>query len=473
MKGIRVFLTGIVFLAALTGICRADKAVDLVEENAQLKQRVDKLEKEVEELKKLMMQQAPKVVEPVITPPVAAKPAEPNVAMPLKLSEADMRKILAMLEKEAAKKKAAWADVDIQFYGTLRVDASYDSSRMDEGNFAKWVIQEKTNKNDNEFNMSAKQSRLGLKVSGPDDGITKTSGQLEIDFFGNGEENKANPRMRHAFMKVEWPQSRFEILAGQTWDVISPLYPCTLNDTVMWWTGNIGFRRPQLRFTKSTALSKDIDLKLEGAFARTIGTAGQFTPGDSGEDSGIPNLQARASVSFPWFGHKLTVVGISGHWGREEFDINNRGDNKDFRTWSGNLDVTQPVNKWLTIKGEAFTGENLTAFLGGIGQGLRNTGTASSPILDREIGSKGGWLAAELGPWNKWRFNVGTGVDSVDRDDVTADGRTYNHSVFGNVLYSINKNTEIGFELSHWRTRYKGPGDADSVRAQTAFIYKF
>jgi hypothetical protein len=52
--------------------------------------------------------------------------------------------------------------------------------------------------------------------------------------------------------------------------------------------------------------------------------------------------------------------------------------------------------------------------------------------------------------------------------------REYNRSIFANAIYSINKNTEVGFELSHWKTNYNtSGGDADTVRAQTSFIYKF
>jgi hypothetical protein len=45
--------------------------------------------------------------------------------------------------------------------------------------------------------------------------------------------------------------------------------------------------------------------------------------------------------------------------------------------------------------------------------------------------------------------------------------------VFGNVIYAIDKNAEIGFELSQWHTEYLNAGGADSIRAQTSFIYKF
>lgn len=46
-------------------------------------------------------------------------------------------------------------------------------------------------------------------------------------------------------------------------------------------------------------------------------------------------------------------------------------------------------------------------------------------------------------------------------------------SVFGNVYYTWNKNAQLGVELSQWNTQYKGPGNADDLRAQTSFLYKF
>jgi hypothetical protein len=138
----------------------------------------------------------------------------------------------------------------------------------------------------------------------------------------------------------------------------------------------------------------------------------------------------------------------------------------------------QPINKWLALKGEVFTGLNLDAYTGGIGQGVRNIGTSSVPNYDKEIASSGGWAAFELGPWDKWRFNVGAGIETPDGGDLAGSGssldvRTQNRSVFGNMIYSINKNAEVGLELSHWRTEYKGSGDAEAVRAQTSFMYKF
>jgi hypothetical protein len=426
-------LVSLILLTNAGTTCLAADSGSLAKENAQLQQRVEKLDKELEEIKKMVSERTGST--------------DKQTRLPV------------------------WSSLDIQLYGYLKLDAAYDSSRIDNGNYAKWVEREDTNRNDDQFNMTANETRLGMLINGPDDGVMKASGRVEVDFYGSGDaENKAHLMMRHAYLKLDWPADRFSILAGQTSDVISPLLPSTVNYTVGWWTGNIGYRRPQIRLTKEYGLDTKTDLKLEGALARTIGT-NSVTGTDSGEDSGLPTLQARASMSLPLFGPDVSTVGVSGHWGEEEYDIAADGQNKEFETWSLNMDLTQPVNKWLSIKSEVFTGENLNAYNGGIGQGV----TTSGANQYEEIGSKGGWVAAGLGPWDKTRFNIGVGMDDVERGNVNAGvgARTLNRSVFGNVFYSLSKSAEWAFELSHWRTEYRGSGDGDAVRAQTSLIYKF
>ncbi|MHC4212859.1 MAG: DcaP family trimeric outer membrane transporter [Planctomycetota bacterium] len=437
-------LLAIVFVMTCTGSLTAKTNDELAQENAQLKNRVEKLENELRQINQILGRREHKAPAKTssVTPPAATEP-----------------------------KKIKPAGVTIEPYGYIKLDAAYDSSRINNGNFARWAESEATNKNDDQFNMTMNQTRLGLKLQGPDNSEVETSGLIEVDFFGDIDAtNKARMQMRHGYMKLVWPDCDFNILAGQTWDVISPLNPYTLNYSVAWWAGNIGYRRPQIRLTKVFDLNEKVTLDLRGAITRNIGTTNSFTgTSDAGEHSGWPGFQARAGIKVPILDHDRTDIGISGHWAKEDLDINAAGNSKEFDSWSINLDVLQPINKWLRLKSELFTGENLSAYFGGIGQGV-NT------ITNREIGSTGGWLAAELGPWDKWRFNFGLSIDDVDNDDlngISGDKRTYNRSIFGNVIYSLNNNTMIGFELSHWRTEYKNADDGDSLRAQTSFIYKF
>ena len=82
-------------------------------------------------------------------------------------------------------------------------------------------------------------------------------------------------------------------------------------------------------------------------------------------------------------------------------------------------------------------------------------------------------LKLNYGPWDKMQFNTGVAMDEVERGNVNNGSRTVNRSWFGNVVYAVNKQTDVAFELSHWNTEYKGSGDAESIRAQLALMYKF
>lgn len=425
----------LIVVSLLSVVCAAPAAdsSNMAGENAELRQKVEKLDRELAELKKAVMEQG--------------------------------------RATEAQQPRPVLSNLDIQLYGYLKLDAAYDTSQTDDGNFAKWVERENNNSDDDQFNMTANQSRFGMRINGPDGDAMKASGRVEVDFYGGSSQNKAHLMMRHAYMKLDWPEDRFNIIAGQTSDVISPLVPSTVNYSVAWWSGNIGYRRPQIRLTKELSLDADVDVKLEGAVARMIGRDNVSIAGtlDSGEDAGEPSLQGRASLSLPLIGSKRTTVGVSGHMGEEEYDISQDGQNTDFTTWSLNLDITQPITKWLSIKGELFTGENLDAYLGGIGQGVTLTGANQY----EEIGSTGGWIAASLGPWSNQRYNIGIAMDDVDRGDVNEGDRTLNRSVFGNMFCSLDKNVDWAVELSHWRTEYAGNGDAGNLRFQTALIYKF
>ena len=91
-------------------------------------------------------------------------------------------------------------------------------------------------------------TRLGIDWSGPQIaklGNAKLIGKLETDFQNGGTESRQIIRIRHAYVRLDW--ERFSMLAGQTWDLVSPLFPTVNGDTLQWNAGNVGDRRPQLR----------------------------------------------------------------------------------------------------------------------------------------------------------------------------------------------------------------------------------
>ncbi|MCG3149394.1 MAG: hypothetical protein PCFJNLEI_02855 [Verrucomicrobiae bacterium] len=441
---LRCVLSSIGIYLASVLLLTADDLQSLKNENAELRQLLNKLNNEIEHIKGVLTEKGLPI------------PATPTTT-----------------------KNVTAQSFDLQLYGLIKLDAAHDDSRVSAGNFARWVESEGVLNNDAQFNMTANQTRLGLRINGPNLNGIKTAGQVEIDFYGAGAaENKPDPMLRHAFVKADWSAWNFSLLAGQTADIISPLAAPTVNYSVCWWQGNIGYRRAQLRLTKAFKPADDIELKLEAGPTRTI-TDRKFvytgsTDPDSGADSEFPSVQGRVSLSFPSFNRQPATVGLSGHWGQEDQHQTNAlgviDSHLHFDSWSANVDVRLPVTDWLLLQGEGFIGENLSAYLGGIGQGF-------DPVTQDTIAALGGWTAVSLGPWGKWQFNLGAGIDTVNSDDVgvnaKAPPRLSNYVYFGNCNYTLTTNLQLAFEIAYLRTAYKQAVAGDAWREQLAVIYKF
>ncbi len=277
-----VTLTMVTFTTKISAVQdpSADDVEALKKQNAEQQQRLEKLSGELDRIKKLL--------------------EEKGISAGGKSSG----------------EKPLTSGLNVALYGYIKLDAAYDSSRISAGNFARWVESEQIRRNDDEFNITANQTRVGLRLSGERSEDFRYGGVVEVDFYsGIGADNSPSPRLRLANLTFEWPRVGFGVLAGQAPDVISPLYPTTVNYSVAWWQGNIGFRRPQLRLTQSLKPAEDVELKLELAATRTIaGTL--FTPmdfvGDPGADAGSPTAQGRASLTFPGFGKRPVTLGVPG-----------------------------------------------------------------------------------------------------------------------------------------------------------------
>ena len=348
---------------------------------------------------------------------------------------------------QGQKKSTIQTAFPMTFYGFIKLDAAYDAGRINVGNYARWV--ENDEERDDQFHLTVRQTRLGIQFFGPESGSMKTTGKVEIDFYGGGAENKNVIMMRHAFMNIYWAKADLSVLAGQTSDVISPLVPSTINYVVAWWAGNIGYRRPQVRITKDISIGELSRLEMQAAVVRSIG----------GASAGFPGFQGRLSLSFPFIRKKIATVGFSGHTGREE-------DNHS--TWSINSDITLPLGKCLIVMGEYWMGENLDAYLGGIGQGFQN----QNGIL-LEIWARGGWAALNIEPGSSWHFGLGGSVDDPDDPYLLEGDRSRNMSLFFNAKVDLNAALQMGIEVSYWETDYKGMDSQQSTRVQGTMMYSF
>lgn len=360
-------------------------------------------------------------------------------------------------------------------YGYIKVDMVYDDTRTSGTSATAFVLPEKPGYgSDRHYTITARQTRLGVNIGGPDIGNGKSSGKIEVDFYAPATvENKAQLMLRQAYWKLAYPN--WNVLVGQAWEVVSPSFPHVLNYSYLALSGNPGYRKPMIRYERTDKVLGDKKLKTDVALVRGIGTATGLRStswlDDEASDAGVPDIEARVGISIPTKHKRPIVVGVSGHYGREEYDYNaasvfTTGSGTLYTTYSGNIDWAVPLGKNADFTGEFFSGRNLDGYMGGIGQGVNLK-------LGKAIDAIGGWGQLCYHPEGQWVFSVGAGIDDPQNSDLSAGGRTRNATYFTNAIYNISKSTLLGLEVSYQDTDWKGTANGDNIRVQTSLQFKF
>ena len=385
--------------------------------------------------------------------------------------QSDGEEYFTLDELRGEMKKLAWkkGNFSIVPYGILWGNMVYSTQRTTPGSYTLFV-QSASTQPEGEFLVDARNTRLGIDIGGPRMAFfnyAATGGKVEIDFQNSvlSTENRATILLRHAYMEAK--NEEFRLVMGQTWDVISPLNPGTLMYSVGWYGGNIGYRRAQLRGERFLAFSDTSLVTAQLSANQTVFSDG--TTVIRGESPTWPIIEGRIAwtIGDRGKGARPITIGISGHIGEGQSDHTILGPNHHHRTWSGNIDFRMPITDRLGVQAELFTGENLGAFLGGIGQGI-------DPTTLQPIRSTGGWFDIWY-DWTPWlHSHVGYSVDNPNNNDLATVGeRSYNQFYFGNISYDVTKKFLVGFEVSSWKTNYVGLLPGDSVRCEFVAKYGF
>ncbi|MBI5117285.1 hypothetical protein HZA56_12490 [Candidatus Poribacteria bacterium] len=404
--------------------------------------------------------------------------------------EGIVEKVKADLPKPADGITVGGGKIKITPYGFLRLDMAYDDSAvlLGAGNINAWAWPEQGRspvfrEEDDIFSTTATATRLGFNFEGPEFSGGTLKGKLEFDFDesgandGGGDITAHRIRLRHAYGELAYPT--WSVLAGQTWDVVAPRIPNEIDCIVLWASGNVGYRRPQLRLTKWWDLDgKKITAQVSANAAdRKAPTAGAASADDldndgilDGTDSGFPVGQARIGLDTVIIGERKLGIGLSGAVGREQLDFPARpGDKQDVEIWLVALDGSVTViPNLLTVQGEIWTGQDVDVFWGGILQGVEKERDNWEPVE-----ASGGFIHAMLTPRKDLMFNLGYGLDNVDSEDLELGDRSFNSTIFANGIWTVVPNFDIGLEFAWHETKWVAQANGDDFRVQTAFIYKF
>jgi hypothetical protein len=424
---------------------------------------------------------------PTPTPvPEAPPPDDATRLAELERMQAELQRRLDALDAERAAEAQAEAEAEaqggpvmrwneysafghrIKFTGFLRCDAIYDDSRPNNTQVIGFVLSEDPNaprngaaafgskKDREDLTIHPRHTRFGFDYDGPIVealGGMKLTGKLEFDLYTAAfSESRQAIRLRHAYARMAWGD--FNILAGQTSDLISPLYPIANPDLAMWGAGNLGDRRPQFRATYRPAVGPGT-LEVAGMVGLTgaddasdIDLPGVYGAGyRDGETSGLPTLQARVAYELPMFEKEKLVIGAGVHGAWEDPDRTIQG-HAIFKSWAVALDVLVPIYlNYLWVKGEAWQGSNVDDVRGAIFQGINTT-------TGRTIDARGGWIELGIRPGTDWfAISFGYSTDQPDDSDLPAGGRAANKIAYVATRYTFGPLT-LGLDYMYWVTEY-------------------
>ncbi|HKG15001.1 MAG TPA: hypothetical protein VKB12_16870 [Pyrinomonadaceae bacterium] len=244
-----------------------------------------------------------------------------------------------------------------KLYGFLRLDLDFDSQHPSNTQIPFFITSPDARAGGTEngdYSIHPRLTRLGVDFTWPTIrklGDAKLTGKFESDFENGGTESRQIIRIRHAYLRLGWKD--FSILGGQTWDVVSPLFPVVNNDSLMWNAGNVGDRRPQLRASYEPKSGKN-----KYSIAGAIGLTGAIDSQDldangfrDGEESGLPNFQGRLGYARTVGKGRDASAGVSGFYGFMKTARAVAG-RTDFNAQLLNVDFTLPVHTRLTLRGE-------------------------------------------------------------------------------------------------------------------------
>jgi hypothetical protein len=335
----------------------------------------------------------------------------------------------------------------LSIYGFARLDVLADDARMSDIAQPRYVMPG-TPSSGGELTMTPRLSRVGLAIE-PWRLANHISGEgrLEVDFAGGGGTTAIRLRQAHAAIDFE---RKVELLAGQTSDLISPLFPSAQNDTQLLFAGNTGDRRPQIQLAITP-----IDRIRAAVGVATTGSLSHADVDDDGRLDGMASMRPMLQWLIEYrqrLRGDILRLGIWGHAARSEL-----ADGASYGGSSAGVHLYLPVTRKLLALGEAYTGNNLADIGGGIDQGV-------NPMTRHTIRGAGGWLELAALPSSHHMLAIGTSIDAARAADLVDGDRERNQTFYGVLRYKPLDALQLGVEYLHWRTRYRAAADGVANR---------
>ncbi len=365
---------------------------------------------------------------------------------------------------------------NLHFFGAMKLDMIFSDPRpLSPGSPFFLSSGSISGRAQNIVSIHARQSTLAAAFTGPQFGGLQSGGTIITLFFNDSVvADQYGILPLQAFGELKNEDWRFA--AGLQFDVFSPGIPTVLPFSALAASGNTGNSfRGQLRLERFLRPSNKVQWTIQAAVSDPINSTIDPTFRIR-EDNGWPNVEARIALG-------LGGIEGAGLAARRPFELGVSGVVGQLRTtdpvtdtrvvadvWGLSTDFRWKLTDCWGIAGEAFTGQTLGTYNGGILQNI-NLDTLAG------IRSSGGWIETFLYWTPQLHSHLGYGIDDpIDRDIADkplAFGRTSNSTFFGNLLWDVTQVFRVGFEVTWRDTHYKALPDDEGVAFQTQFQWAF
>jgi hypothetical protein len=206
--------------------------------------------------------------------------------------------------------------------------------------------------NNSEFRMSERQSRFDLLAQGDVDPNTVLSAYYEFDFLGaastanSNESNSFTPRTRHVYGTVDWLNTGWHLLAGQTWSLatmnsqgITPRNEVTpLTIDAQYVPGFVWARQSQIRVTKDWDKKYWAAISLENAQNPGVGEQLGAIGG------GLLNSNGSNATNYSVNKYPDVIAKFAAETGLGHYEI--FGMERNFQSTVGNTATGAQQNTW-------------------------------------------------------------------------------------------------------------------------------
>jgi hypothetical protein len=336
-------------------------------------------------------------------------------------------------------------DTTFGFYGFLKFNAVYQDHGMNSTLAGRYPLPDSPENDSGSTNLTAMDSRFGFRWTGPSLASgTQVKGTFEWDLYDTAGRNQMKLRTRLAFLELK--SASYSLQAGQNWDLFAAGLPRTLLTNGFYWeTGNLGFRRAQLRYTKFFT---------SGELAVSIG--------DPTTDAAIKNNMPLFSARYGMFvgpAH-MGVVGLSVAYSRETTGA----DKVDIR--GVGLDWNLALPHSFSLLGEFSKGQNMKIFLSRAG-----TYTDSHGRL-RGMDGSSGWVEI-LHTGDVFDVYAGYSTERLKKEQVAPGALGDSDAVFLGVNRKLGRGVGCGWEFTRFTGDYKGLKRAAANELMFSMMYSF